>query len=190
MDVPSYQRLTFALLGVCAPQDLIQDRRRTPFNIGQAIELTGFTAEEAIALAEGLPGGEKTLREIVDWTGGQPFLTQRVCRLMREAEGSPGVSSPVQALIESEIISVWESNDKQIHFQTIQNLVMNNELMAGAMLGCYQRILTEAGIPLDGSDEQVALRLTGLVVKKGDRSKFPIEFINKFLMQIGLPSDF
>ena len=84
VDESQYDRLTFALLGVCAPQDLIQDKRRTPFNIGQAIELSGFMEEEAIGLAKGLPGGEETLRSVLGWTRGQPFLTQRVCRLVRE----------------------------------------------------------------------------------------------------------
>ena len=37
-----YQRLTFALLGVATPSDLIQDKTQTPFNIGQAIQLQGF----------------------------------------------------------------------------------------------------------------------------------------------------
>jgi hypothetical protein len=34
--------LTFALLGVATPSDLIEDKRRTPFNIGRAIQLNGF----------------------------------------------------------------------------------------------------------------------------------------------------
>ena len=33
----AYQRLTFCLLGTATPSDLIQDKKRTPFNIGQAI---------------------------------------------------------------------------------------------------------------------------------------------------------
>ena len=41
-DNPVYQRLTFALLGVTTPSDLIQDKTRTPFNVGRAIDLQGF----------------------------------------------------------------------------------------------------------------------------------------------------
>ncbi|MGL4503432.1 MAG: AAA-like domain-containing protein, partial [Planktothrix sp.] len=41
-DNPEYNRLTFALFGVATPADLIQDKNRTPFNIGKAIHLTGF----------------------------------------------------------------------------------------------------------------------------------------------------
>src|SRR5437763_10106524 len=51
---PEFERLTFCLLGVATPSDLIQDTRTTPFNIGTRIELTDFTAAEAAPLAEGL----------------------------------------------------------------------------------------------------------------------------------------
>src|SRR5207248_4860161 len=44
---PRFERLTFCLLGVASPSDLIGDTRMTPFNIGRRIELTDFTADEA-----------------------------------------------------------------------------------------------------------------------------------------------
>src|SRR5207253_5749350 len=44
---PEFQRLTFCLLGVASPSDLIRDTRLTPFNIGRRIELTDFTEAEA-----------------------------------------------------------------------------------------------------------------------------------------------
>lgn len=81
-----YNRLTFALFGVATPSDLIQDRNRTPFNIGKAIELYGFQLDEALPLTKGLEGKisnpKAVLREILTWTGGQPFLTQKLCRLV------------------------------------------------------------------------------------------------------------
>jgi Holliday junction resolvasome RuvABC ATP-dependent DNA helicase subunit len=39
---PQYNRLTFALLGVATPSDLIRDKTRSPFNIGQVIHLSGL----------------------------------------------------------------------------------------------------------------------------------------------------
>ena len=170
VDDNRYERLTFGLLGVCAPQDLIQDKRRTPFNIGQAIELSGFSYEEAISLVKGLPGGEETLQSVLGWTGGQPFLTQRVCRLVRE-EMPPNTqfleNINVDDLVKSRIIRVWESQDEQVHFQTIGDRMMADASLAGAMLGMYQRVLVEGDVGIDGSAEQIALRLTGAVVKKG-----------------------
>ncbi|WP_442923028.1 AAA-like domain-containing protein [Microcoleus sp. A006_D1] len=46
VDEPKYQRLTFALLGVATPSDLIADKTQTPFNIGRAIALNGFQLHE------------------------------------------------------------------------------------------------------------------------------------------------
>jgi hypothetical protein len=45
-----YRRLTFAIAGVATPSDLITDTKRTPFNIGKAIELQGFGLDEALVL--------------------------------------------------------------------------------------------------------------------------------------------
>src|SRR5205085_11483007 len=50
----TFERLTFCLLGVATPSDLIQDTRTTPFNIRRRIELTDFTAAAAAPLAGGL----------------------------------------------------------------------------------------------------------------------------------------
>jgi hypothetical protein len=38
------------------PSDLIQDKNRTPFNIGRAIALHGFSLDEAQPLAQGFVG--------------------------------------------------------------------------------------------------------------------------------------
>ena len=50
----AFRRLTFCLLGVATPSDLIRDSRMSPFNIGKRIVLSDFTPEEAARLAEGL----------------------------------------------------------------------------------------------------------------------------------------
>jgi len=85
---PEYNRLTFALLGVTTPSDLIQDKNRTPFNIGRAIQLNGFQLDEAQPLAKGLAekiaNPDIVLKEVLAWTGGQPFLTQKICKLILE----------------------------------------------------------------------------------------------------------
>ncbi|MEH2460910.1 MAG: AAA-like domain-containing protein [Nostoc sp.] len=92
-DHPEYNRLTFALIGVSTPSDLIQDKRRTPFNIGQAIDLTGFQLAEAEPLARGLAAvgnAQELMQALLDWTGGQPFLTQKVCKLVVGNWGAEG----------------------------------------------------------------------------------------------------
>src|SRR5262249_31540111 len=44
---PEFKKLSFTLSGVAAPGDLIRDPQRTPFNIGQRVDLGDFTYEEA-----------------------------------------------------------------------------------------------------------------------------------------------
>ncbi len=98
-EQPEYRRLTFALFGVATPSDLIQDRSRTPFNIGCAIALTGFQLDEVKPLADGLtnivPTPHLALKEILKWTGGQPFLTQKLCQCVVEHQRSLVRSQPL-----------------------------------------------------------------------------------------------
>lgn len=51
---PDYARLSWTLFGVASPRDLISDVKRTPFNVGVAIALPGFTFAEATPLLPGL----------------------------------------------------------------------------------------------------------------------------------------
>ena len=169
VDKDCYNRLTFCLLGVATPSDLIADKTRTPFNIGRAIELTGFTFEEARdALTRGLEGKvddpEGVLKEVLDWTGGQPFLTQKLCDIVvNYGEGSnPNISE----LVRTRIIDNWEGQDEPEHLRTIRDRIFSSDRSAEGMLTIYQKILLEGKIKADKSLEQIYLRLSGLVVKR------------------------
>src|SRR4028119_56751 len=147
---PAYQRLTFCLLGVATPSDLIQDKKQTPFNIGQAIELKGFTQEQAAPLAKGLEGKVdrpiEVLNEIIDWTGGQPFLTQKLCKIVLEQAETrnPDIAELVQAYI----INNWEENDNPEHLGTIRDRILSNQQRTSQLLGIYQQIITPPNPPL------------------------------------------
>ena len=58
------ERISFVLIGVATPNDLIKDTARTPFNIGHRIELTDFTTEEAAVLAVHLAVPPDTARAL------------------------------------------------------------------------------------------------------------------------------
>ncbi len=172
-DHPHYRRLTFALIGVATPSDLIQDKRRTPFNIGRAIEMSGFQFHEAQSLAVGLAqkvsNSESVLQAVLDWTGGQPFLTQKVCQLIRSAEDEVPTGRErewVEKLVRSRIMQNWETLDEPEHLKTIRDRILKNEQHAGRLLGLYQQILRQGEVAASDSPEQIELRLTGLVVKR------------------------
>src|SRR5437867_3151507 len=106
---PEFNRLTFCLLGVATPSDLVRDTRTTPFNIGRRIELSDFTAQEAIPLANGLGREEKLaatlLKRVLHWTNGHPYLTQRLCQPMAEARSDSRSPADVDGVCDELFLS-------------------------------------------------------------------------------------
>ncbi len=163
-----YQRLTFALVGVATPGDLIGDKKRTPFNIGKAIQLDGFKESEIEPLAKGFEGIVENplglINSVLTWTGGQPFLTQKVCRLLKDEEINNGFE--LESIIHNKIIDNWEAHDEPEHLKTIRDRMLLGEQIAGRFLGLYQQILLSGYINADNSLENMRFRLLGLVVKE------------------------
>ncbi|NES81296.1 MAG: hypothetical protein F6K10_07730 [Moorea sp. SIO2B7] len=187
-DDPEYNRLTFALFGVAKPSDLIQNTIISPFNIGTAIELTGFKIKETKPLATGLitkaDNPDEILKEILEWTGGQPFLSHAICELIFNckyyiAEGEE--MKIVKQIVQERIINNWQSQDHQTHMQTIKDRLLYKDSSKDTSnlirrLELCQKILEDGEISADDSPEessvQMDLRLTGLVVKDEQKLKY------------------
>jgi CHAT domain-containing protein len=182
VDYPKYYRLAFALFGVATPSDLIQDKAWTPFNIGKAIDLHGFEFEQAQVLVEGLKGRvdnpQVVLKEVLAWTGGQPFLTQKLCKfVVQEAKVDPpqpplkkGEKCPitewVERVVRSHVIENWEAQDEPEHLRTIRDRILHSRKQhTGRLLGLYQQVVQQIEVVVDDTPEQMELRLTGLVVR-------------------------
>lgn len=172
------KRLSFILLGVASPCDLIQDKNRTPFNIGQAIKLQGFTLDEVKPLEEGLKdkvdNTQAVLKEILYWTGGQPFLTQKICQLIQNSDKKIAANQEeksIEKLVETNIIDNWEEQDEPQHLRTIRDRIKKDKKYTGKLLGIYQKILKNEEVNADDSLEVMQLQLSGLVVKQGNKLK-------------------
>ncbi len=195
---PAFKRLGFALFGVATPSDLVQDPGKTPFNIGRAIELQGFQPQEVEPLIQSLgnwvPRPELLMGEVLNWTSGQPFLTQKLAQLIvQRAAGKhlaipPGTESFwINSLITTHLLENWEFQDDPEHLRTIRDRLLRHEHRTGRLLGLYQQIWQreQASSPLDArlshaaldppnhspiaatdSQEQVELVLAGLVVRQ------------------------
>jgi WD40 repeat protein len=178
---PDYRRLSFALLGVAAPSDLIQDKSlSTPFNIGRAIELSGFEAEEAIPLARGFVGKvaepHQILGEILEWTGGQPFLTQKLCKLVFQSlalEPPLSLKPPfwVAEVVRSQILENWETHDEPEHLRTIRDRLLWSRDRKPQLLQLYRQILLNGEIEMQEKPEYLELRLSGLVARQDGKFK-------------------
>jgi hypothetical protein len=178
---PEYHRITFAIFGVATPSELIIERNyATPFNLGTTVQVNGFTFEEAQPLSLGLDikdnHPQKLLKEVLIWTEGQPFLTQKLCRLLvKLSQDDMGrmLKIPrgteefwIENVVRSHIIEKWESQDEPEHLRTISDRILRNEQIAARLLGIYQQILQGVKVSADDSREQVELLLSGLVINK------------------------
>jgi len=166
-----YNRLTFVLLGVATPSDFILDKQRTTLNIGRSIDLAGFDSSNISPLLGGLVGyvenPTETIHQILGWTGGQPFLTQKLCQIVvDQVQGKEKRYNPhIANLVKKHILERWESQDEPEHLRTIRNRLLHDNLRAAQLLGLYQRILMGEAVAVDGSRDQLELRLSGLVIE-------------------------
>ncbi|MFN5970324.1 MAG: AAA family ATPase [Microcystis sp.] len=169
---PQFQELTFAFFGATTPSALITDPQKTPFNIGNAIELASFKEHEAQPLLYGLTEKvsnlQTMLKQVLSWTGGQPFLTQKLCQLMRDSE-QPIPSNQEEQwlanLVAEKIIQDWEMQDQPEHLKTIQDRLLQSPNRPH-LLTLYRQILHQEAIQIDNNPYLPELFLSGLVVKR------------------------
>ncbi len=176
-----YARITFALVGVALPSELIGYPNCNPFHISTKITLDQIDLHESLPLAKGLAlkafRPQKVLQEILTWTGGQPFLTQKLCSLVLEYGSFIGrnrEAQEVEKLTKVRIIKNWEDWDKPEHLSTIRRGIFQSRCDLSQLLCLYQQILEPPdaqksgetpGVAADSSPEQIELQQLGLVVK-------------------------
>jgi WD40 repeat protein len=166
---PEFNRLSFVLLGVATPGDLIRDAKRTPFNIGQRVDLTDFTFEEALPLADGLglasQEAQQVLGWVLEWTGGHPYLTQRLCGALSPELGS-GKSAINQTLVEQIVSSIFLGvmSEQDHNLQFVRDMLTKRS-PDPEVLTIYRQIRLGRGSVVD-EEQSIAkshLKLAGIV---------------------------
>lgn len=189
---PAFQRITFALFGVATPYELAQDKTSI-FNISKDIELNGieFDENKVAPLTRGLPGEVKNpvavIQQVLDWTGGQPFLTQKLCQKIVDSQITIAFGTEaerIKDLVQTKLIDNWESQDHPVHLKTIRDRFLNSKkFLPHDLLEIYQQILQQGEIVANDSREQMELRLSGLVVKKDGKLKVYNKIYEKIFNQ-------
>ena len=158
------QRVSFCLIGVATPSDLIEDPLTTPFNIGKRVDLTDFGAAEVSPLAEGLGRGDASPRLVqraLHWTGGHPYLTQRLCRAIAE-DPSVVSNADVDRLCEGLFFSERaQAQDDNLQF--VRNQMLRRDTDHAALLTMYGQVLRGKPVLPDETNPVVnILRLAGI----------------------------
>ncbi len=163
----SYERLTFVLLGVATPSDLMKDNARTPFNIGSRINLTDFSPHEATPLAQGLDHdstiADQLLARVLYWTNGHPYLTQKLCDLLSTVSDRTSIDDVVDRLVEKHFLAP-EANRAEYNLAFVRDRLMGADRRR-EILQLYRNIVTGKKIADDPlSPLHTTLKLSGLVV--------------------------
>ncbi len=165
----AFDRLTFCLLGVASPSDLIVDTKMTPFNIGTRIDLTDFTLKEALPLNFGLPSQSSSaiLERVLWWTGGQPFLTQRLCQAVA-IDKSVSRPSNVDRVC-SNLFLTHTAHESDDNLAFVRNRLLNSEVDVTSLLDIYKGILSRKLVADEEANPICAvLKLSGIVkVERG-----------------------
>ncbi|MEO2002677.1 MAG: AAA-like domain-containing protein [Candidatus Poribacteria bacterium] len=122
----AFTRVSFCLIGVATPSDLIDDALVTPFNIGRRVELTDFTEDDAARLVAGMRQdsavAQTLLRRVIYWTGGHPYLTQRLAQAAADDPGA-GTSADVDRLCES-LFLTERAQEQDDNLQFVRNQLL------------------------------------------------------------------
>jgi WD40 repeat protein len=167
---PAYKRLTFCLLGVAVPGDLMADITTTPFNIGERIVLADFSKQEAVALAVGLGAdGNQILERILYWTSGHPFLTQSLAATAASRKNVL-TTADVDRLV-AELLFQAKARETNINLADVGNRVLNGysdpdqiSKYRADILSVYEKVLRGGEVFDDESNRLVTvLKLAGIV---------------------------
>jgi hypothetical protein len=185
VDQAALERLAFVLLGVAKPSDLVT-RYNSPGDRGYLIELGGLRIEDCKPLLKGLEAvtsqqnsATSVLEQILLWTGGQPFLTQRLCHLVASGckiEDGTNVARYIGELVTDKVIKNWRSEDKQSHLQEIEiwfiRIDVSQKLQKLDAIRIYRQIFNDDSVGFDASRvEQWDLLMSGIVAKKDGQLK-------------------
>jgi hypothetical protein len=148
---------------------LIRDTRTTPFNIGQRIELRDFTEAEAAPLARGLrrgeQEGEELLKRALYWTGGHPYLTQRLCQAAADADPQSQSPNPqtVDRLCE-ELFFGRRAKERDDNLLFVRERMLRSEVDVAGLLSLYLQARRGKRVMDDETNPLVSvLRLSGIM---------------------------
>jgi WD40 repeat protein len=165
---PEFSRLTFVLLGECDPLSLIDEPELSPFNITQPVTLGDFTRSDLDLFATELNLPPKKAATALDrvyfWTGGQPYLSQKLARAISRDEMDGDITEDVDRLATRQLAGRAALHSEP-HMSHIHRQIVNDAKRREPLLNLYGRIRKGLEVPADlGSPLHRRLIAVGLIV--------------------------
>ncbi|NJM70844.1 MAG: ATP-binding protein [Scytonema sp. RU_4_4] len=115
------------------------------------------------------------LEEVLLWTNGQPFLTQKLCQLLSDSQDfilAGEEDARVKQLVQTHFIEYWEVRLVSEHLDTIRDgLLRNKQCNSFSLLQLYQQVLQQEKVPVNNSPAQRELLSLGLLMQQENQLK-------------------
>lgn len=149
---PEFSRLTFVLLGECDPLELADDPQASPFNVSQEIRLSDFTRQDLNVFATELnlspADADLALDRVFYWTGGQPYLSQKLCRCIARERISGDITDEIDRLATHQLAGRAALNSEP-HLSHIHRVVLSDKKKFEPLLTLFGRIRKGIKIEFD-----------------------------------------
>ena len=171
-DIPEFKRLSFVLIGVATPGDLIADPQRTPFNIGKRVDLSDFTFDEAKPFIAGFDmppdKAEKILGWVMKWTGGHPYLTQKLCATIASEHVRDWTEQDINSTVTRTFFDVTSEEDHNLQFVRDMLTKRAPQGLERDTLITYREIYQDKKPIMDAEQSIVKnhLKLSGIVTRQ------------------------
>ena len=157
---PELGRLSFVLSGECDSATLVANPELSPFGMMQRIQLQNFQREDLQAFAPELnldsTSATLALDRIYYWTDGQPYLVQKIGRMIAREGVTNDVVETVDRLVRQQFAS-RASVRNEPHLAHIHRRIVSDRKLAEPCLTVYGRL--RKGISVDYEPESKAQRL-------------------------------
>jgi hypothetical protein len=137
----------------------MKDPERTPFNIGERVDLADFREEEAV---RDLKADPATVRAIFQHTNGHPYLTLRVFQSLSEQP----LAESIEARIESLFFGEHAARDSNLQF--VRDMLTKRAPDRDAVLARYRDVWRGKRVPDREADPVSAWLLLSGVVRAED----------------------
>ncbi len=114
----------------------------------------------------------KVLTEVNFWTGGQPFLTQKVCQIIRDRQSyilRNQEVAKISQLVHRYIIDDWEQGAAAAHLLQLRSRLLSYPGSTKSLLLSYQEIWHSQSITFKQTPEQEHLLTIGLIKLEKDK---------------------
>ena len=171
---PEFSRLTFVLSGECDSREVVPDPELSPFGMMKPVRVQNFDRDSLRAFESELNLDGDTASRAVDrifyWTDGQPYLTQKIARMLAREQSDGPVEKTVDSIVQNQF-GARAAIVNEPHLAHINRRILEDRKLYEASLSIYGRVRKGISVAFDPeSRPQRALMTAGLIRPAADGS--------------------